>query len=141
MTKLSEKETIPLPSTLILHYQRSEFLVEAFTSSTSMDPRNCGWTSTLDIKYNSDSDPYISIPKKLFQGCYCKSKCSQCKCVKDREKGYKCSRMTCKNCKCFEDDEPLVVIEENNITDEEQSSSDESSHSFTIESDLSDDEI
>ena len=49
--------------------------------------------------------------------------------------------MTCKKCKCFEDDEPLVAIEEYNIPDEEQSSSDESSQSFTFDTDLSDDEI
>ena len=112
MFRLSEKETIPLPSCLILQCFRSEYLVKIILSESSLDedPKKNGWTDKYEIKFYNSNEPYINIPKQMMKGCSCKGNCKgskRCSCVKEAERGNTCTKLTCK-CNCFKIDKILT---------------------------------
>ena len=86
-------------------------------------------------------DKYYCLPNELLKGCGCKSTvCTKrCQCVKREQK---CSRFTCKSCKCFkrqkenEDDDVVISSRFQDFNDQMGSIEDESE----IENEESDNE-
>ena len=116
--KGNEKDTIPLPSVLKLHYKRSRYIRKMWLGRLEDHdlPQGNGWISSenrLEINIQDIEDKYFNLPIQLLRGCGCKSaKCgNRCQCVK---RDQNCSRFTCKNCQCFKrqkdnEDEDLAL--------------------------------
>ena len=130
MFRLSEKETIPLPSCLILQCFRSEYLVKMILSETieDEDPKKHGWTESYGIKFYTSNEPYINVPKMMMKGCSCKGDCKasrRCSCIKEAERGNTCTKLTCK-CTCYAIDKFLTFTEDDdNISSSEESNDDD----------------
>ena len=144
--KGNEKNSIPLPSVLKLQFNRSKYISQFWLGKlTEADhPEENGWSildSKLELKMQDLRDKYYCLPNELLKGCGCKSTvCTKrCQCVKREQK---CSRLTCKSCKCFkrqkenEDDDVVLSSRFQDFIDQMGSSEDESE----IENEESDDE-
>ena len=105
----TEKELIPLPSSLHLHFKRTDFIVKMWTLKDLeySYPEDYGYIREGDsfrAVINDESDDFVSVPKQILKGCYCKSVCeNRCQCKRDEGRSGKCSRITCRSCKCFSD--------------------------------------
>ena len=105
----TEKELIPLPSSLHLHFKRTDFIVKMWTLKDLeySYPEDYGYIREGDsfrAVINDESDDFVSVPKQILKGCYCKSVCeNRCQCKRDEGRLGKCSRITCRSCKCFSD--------------------------------------
>ena len=100
-----ENETIPLVSVLKLQCLRTQFLFTYWTdSSFKGDPKRNGWfqvDNELKVQLQDTEDIYYNIPQQMLTSCGCKGNCKKCKCSKNSAINNKCSRLTCKTCKCF----------------------------------------
>ena len=151
--KCIEKETIPTPSALVLQYKRASFLCDYLIDDKFEEcPKDYGWdfeNNEYEIILNDKDDILYKIPKKMLISCSCqKAECKNCKCKKTAEIDFKCSPITCKKCKCFKrekegEEENLLLSTQfqdylNELSSEEESSSEDENDNLTSDGDLSD---
>ena len=103
-----EKECIPLPSCLFLQYKRSQYILKLWQNEPyildNAYPEDFGYekgeTGEYEAKINDLNDEYFCVPQRILKGCYCKKCTDKCQCRLDENRGFRCSKYTCKNCSC-----------------------------------------
>ena len=104
-----ESETVPILSVLHPHIQRSIFLANKWINPSLLhtEPLDNGWELDGDGNHQpvlqDTTDKYFILPSEILKGCSCKKKCSEsrrCGCKKSEFRG-NCSKITCRNCSCF----------------------------------------
>ena len=71
----------------------------------TLNPNDFGWEETTDgfsVKLQDTRDSFFTLPIHVLEGCGCKNVCgTACKCLKSKERGNKCTILTCRQVFCF----------------------------------------